>query len=230
MNIFVYSDESGVFDSAHNDIFAFGGVVFLDKESKDINARKFINAENSLKASGKHNDSEELKACKISPKEKRKLFRSLNKVIKFGVVINQKDILPQIFNDKKSKQRYLDYAYKIALKRCFEKLIYQKVINSSDIENIYIFVDEHTTATNGRYELREALEQEFKYGTFNSTYNIFFPPIFPYLNSLDVAFCNSATKTLIRAADIVANRLHHDASNEIDDLYKKENMYLIKLP
>ena len=27
MNIFVYSDESGVLDKAHNDIFAFGGLV-----------------------------------------------------------------------------------------------------------------------------------------------------------------------------------------------------------
>lgn len=45
MNIFVYSDESGVFDAAHNDIFVFGGVLFLDKESKDANARKFVHAE-----------------------------------------------------------------------------------------------------------------------------------------------------------------------------------------
>lgn len=34
------------------------------------------------------------------------------------------------------------------------------VINKSCIDNIRIFVDEHTTATNGRYELREAIEQE----------------------------------------------------------------------
>lgn len=230
MNIFVYSDESGVFDAAHNDIFVFGGVLFLDKESKDINARKFIHAEKSLRVIGKHKYREELKACKISPKEKSKLFRSLNQVIKFGVVINQKNILQQIFSDKKSKQRYLDYAYKIALKKCFEKLINQRLINPSEVENIYIFVDEHTTATNGRYELREALEQEFKHGTFNFSYNIFFPPIFPRLNVLDVTFCNSVAKPLIRAADIVANRFYFDALNGRNTVYKKDNISLIKLP
>ena len=50
---------------------------------------------------------------------------------------------------KKSKQRYLDYAYKIALKRAFEWLIDEKYISGEEVENIYIFVDEHTTATNG---------------------------------------------------------------------------------
>ena len=36
MNLFVYSDESGVFDHKHNDLFVFGGLVFLSKEDKDI--------------------------------------------------------------------------------------------------------------------------------------------------------------------------------------------------
>ena len=230
MNIFVYSDESGVFDAVHNDIFVFGGVIFLDKESRDINARKFLHAERTLRAAGNHQIEDELKACKISPKEKSKLFRSLNQVIKFGVVIEQKKILQQIFNDKKSKQRYLDYAYKIALKKCFEKLINRQAINTSIVKNIYLFVDEHNTATNGKYELREALEQEFKFGTFNFSYNIFYPPIFPHLNELELSFCNSATKTLVRAADIVANRIYFDASQGVATLYEKENIYLINLP
>ena len=35
MNIFVYSDESGVFDVAHNDFYVFGGILFLSKNEKD---------------------------------------------------------------------------------------------------------------------------------------------------------------------------------------------------
>lgn len=35
--------------------------------------------------------------------------------------------------------------------------------------------------TDGRYELRENLLNEFKIGTFNSNYKSFFPPIFPNL-------------------------------------------------
>ena len=233
MNIFVYSDESGVFDAEHNSIFAFGGVVFLSKTGKDATSRKFIKAENDLRRNPKNQNSSELKACKISPKEKGKLFRSLNNVIKFGVVIKQKRILKEIYTNKKSKQRYLDYAYKIALKRCFEKLIIDNYISPNEIHNIYIFVDEHTTATDGKYELSEALEQEFKHGTFNHAYSKFFPPIFCELQTLEVKFCNSAATPLVRAADIVANKIYHEAVNSVygAQLFKgKKNMYVIDLP
>lgn len=40
--------------------------------------------------------------------------------------------------------------------------------------NVFVYNDEHTTATNGRYELREGLEQEFKLGTYNMRYDKFF--------------------------------------------------------
>ena len=32
MNIYIYSDESGVFDKEHNDYFVFGGLIFLGIE------------------------------------------------------------------------------------------------------------------------------------------------------------------------------------------------------
>ena len=34
MEIIVYSDESGTFDKIHNDIFVFGGIVFLGTEAE----------------------------------------------------------------------------------------------------------------------------------------------------------------------------------------------------
>jgi len=230
MDIFVYSDESGVFDYIHNDIFVFGGVIFLSKNEKDTASRKFLIAEKALRQDGKHGSREELKACKITSKEKGKLFRSLNQFIKFGVVVKQKNIHKKIFDEKKSKQRYLDYAYKIALKRAFEHLINQETLDAKEVNYLHVFVDEHTTATNGRYELQEALEQEFKNGTFNYTYMNFFPPIFDNLKGIDLHFCDSSTKTLIRAADIVANQIYYCAVKNDNKLYDKENFYLIDLP
>ena len=35
MNLFIYSDESGVFDNVHNEYFVFGGLTLLGKESKE---------------------------------------------------------------------------------------------------------------------------------------------------------------------------------------------------
>ena len=77
--------------------------------------------------------------------------------------------------------------------------------------HIHFFIDEHTTATNGRYELREALEREFVFGTFNDNYNIYFPPIFSGKTTIDLKYCDSKTTTLVRAADIVANNVYHHA-------------------
>ena len=160
MNIYIYSDESGVFDKKHNNIFVFGGVIMLGTESKDEWSRKYSTAEKTLREIKNVGKDYELKATQVTNKEKGKLFRSLNQCYKFGVIINQINVLDRIFESKKDKQRYLDYAYKIAVKRAFENLIERNIIIPKEIKRLYFYVDEHTTATNGRYELKELLEQE----------------------------------------------------------------------
>ena len=231
MNIFVYSDESGVFDKHHNDLFVFGGLILLGSDSKEKWSRLYSNAEKTIRRKRNYNNNYELKATNLLNQDKNKLYRSLNNCHKFGVVIRQKSIMDRIFISKKDKQRYLDYAYKIAVKRAFESLIKQKCINADDVERIYFYVDEHTTATNGCYELREGLEQEFKYGTYNATYSKFYPPIFTNMKEVRLEFCNSASKLLVRAADIVANKIFYIArtyskfENEEDKL-----LHIIYLP
>lgn len=178
MNIYIYSDESGVFDKEHNDYFVFGGLIFLGTEDKENWSRKYSSVERILRANKGVAADYELKATQITNKEKGKLFRSLNGCYKFGVVIQEKNVLDRIYLSKKDKQRYLDYAYKIAVKRAFEKLIQDRIITPDEVERLYFYVDEHTTATNGRYELKEALEQEFRLGTYNYRYDTYYPPIF----------------------------------------------------
>lgn len=214
MNLFIYSDESGVFDKAHNDYFVFAGVIFGSKETKENAARKYLKAERTLREHRTFEQGTELKASKVSNKDKAKLYRSLNQLQKFGVIIRQEDVLNSIFSAKKSKQRYLDYAFKIAVKKKFEHMIRMRMLNPLDVDALYFFVDEHTTATDGRYELRESLEQEFRWGTYNHNYSLYFPPIFPNLKTVDVRYCDSKTVTLVRAADIVANRLYFIANKQ----------------
>lgn len=88
MDLFIYSDESGVFDKEHNEIYIYGGLIFLGKEQKDSYARKYIAAEKVLRGR-KYAADEELKACRISNKEKGKLYRSMNGAIRFGVIVNE---------------------------------------------------------------------------------------------------------------------------------------------
>ena len=103
------------------------------------------------------------------------------------------------------------------------------LIIPTEVNNILVFVDEHTTATDGLYELREGLLEEFKNGTFNFKYDKFFPPLFPQMNNVDVCYCNSEKQALIRASDIVANRVYyHSISNKLDRISDK--VFLTYLP
>ena len=231
MNIYVYSDESGVFDKKNNDIFVFGGLIFFGKDEKEKWSRMYSNAENTIRKNKNVTRDYEIKATQITNSEKSSLFRSLNRCEKFGVIINQKRILDIIFTGKKDKQRYLDFPYKIAVKRAFEKLILDKKINPDKVERIYFYVDEHTTATNGKYELKESLEQEFRWGTYNWQYSKYYPPIFNNMKEIKLEFCNSSSKLLIRASDIVANRIYFFAKNNMDSKIKSiKNCNIIYLP
>lgn len=231
MDIYVYSDESGVFDRHHNDYFVFGGLVAFSYSEADEATRRYQHAEKLIKTKEGLANDDEAKACFLSNGGKSKLFRSLNNFHKFGVVIHQNRVNPNIFNNKKTKQRYLDYAFKIAAKRKFEALIKAGVIDPHNVSKIRLYADEHATATDGRYELREALEQEFKIGTFNWKWSVFHEPIFPNLQSVELHFCDSKSLALIRAADIIANRIYFCAtSKDLNSLRGRKEFKLIELP
>lgn len=150
MDIFVFSDESGVFDKVHNDFFVFGGVLFLSKDDKDKQSRKYIHAEKVAKTIDGLSDGDEAKACVLSNKVKGKLFRSLNQAEKFGIVIHQQRLYDSIMTHKKTKQRYLDWAFKYALRKKFEAMISQGKLDPDSVESLIVYADEHATATNGR--------------------------------------------------------------------------------
>lgn len=228
MNLFVYSDESGVFDSAHHDYFVFGGVLFLDKNNRDIATRRYHAAERSIRNAGGYSKQTELKASVMNNKEKGKIMRSLNQELKFAVVIDQKALNANIFSHKTHRQRYLDYAFKIALKRFLISLAKRGTLSLDSIKNMYVFCDDHTTATSGRYELEEALLKEFKYGTFNEAYQTFFPPCTLNLNDLMVDFCDSSRKTLVRAADVIANHVYSCVVRKVP--ISKPNLFVTRLP
>lgn len=230
MNLFIYSDESGVFDKKHNDYFIFGGIICFGTNQKEKIARRYRSIEKLLKVHCKFNENEELKACRVSNKIKYKLYKSLNRTFKFCVLIKQKQIINSVFENPKHKQRYLDYAYKICLKKCLKSLVEHDLINPYLIENIYVSVDEHHTATDGLYELRENLLNEFKYGTFNDEWNVCYEPVFPGMKDMHVQFCDSSKTLLVRAADIVANHFYHLAIRGNGIIPDKEGCFIYELP
>lgn len=74
------------------------------------------------------------------------------------------------------------------------------------------------------------MEQEFKYGTFNGTWEKFFPPIFEQVKSVELEYCNSAVKILVRAADVVANRIFYLARKDSLEKHVNGRLYITWLP
>lgn len=225
MNLFIYSDESGVFDYTHNDFYTFGGIIFLSQKEKNEASHKFLHVENMIKDFYIYRG--EIKASNSSKKNKYKLLKSLDSYIKFGVVINLKMLDKNLYSYKKTKQRYLDFAYKLGIKNAINKMIENGLIKPIDIENIYIYCDEHTTSTDGLYELKESIETEFKYGIYNYKYNTFFAPTFPNINSIEVKYLDSKSSCYIRMADIISNYVYNNAKFNFK---KNQGIFIKKLP
>ncbi len=223
-NIYVYSDESGVFDPFHFDYYAFGGIIFLSEEEKNEAAHHFHHTVTQIRGD---KCKSELKASNLATSNKYKLMKSISKYIIFGAVINLNMINKNILKDKKTKQRYLDFAYKMGLKNVFKKLIDENIIFPNDPIILNVYCDEHTTATDGLYELKESLEMEFKRGNMNFYTDEYFPPLFKRLNDVRVTYLDSKTSIYIRMADIIANFIYSMANFNLSTHLR---LYIKNLP
>ena len=230
LNLYIYSDESGTFDAKNNPYFIFGGVICFGDAKRHEWSRRYIHCENALRNTGKYKKEDELKASFITNAEKGKFYRSLNRCYKFALIIHEANINPSVFENKRHKQRYLDYAYKIVLKKCLEHVLSASYIQEGEVKKIHVYADEHRTCTDSVYELREALLNEFRLGTFNATYETFFPPIFPSLDDVRLYYCDSKKVALIRASDIVANHFYHKAHENRGKIASEPNTFIMYLP
>ncbi|MBP5222618.1 MAG: DUF3800 domain-containing protein [Lachnospiraceae bacterium] len=232
MDLFVYSDESGVFDCRHSKYFVFGGLLFLDAETMQSASRRYQSYESAVRSRLSIPQSEEIKACNLPINDRRLLLRATNREFRFGIVIEIADLKIRwiIADDKKSRQRYMDFAYKIAVKRFMSSLIYDGAIKPNEVRTVHFFTDQHNTATNGRYELEEALEQELIRGTINFETQDHYLPLFPKAKSVTVKYCDSKKVALIRAADIVANKIYAQANLDRIVYEEKPTFYVCHLP
>ena len=214
MEIFVYSDESGVFDYKHRKYFVMAGIVFDDKQEMDSMIRRYKAAEKNLRKKRLYKNVGELKAAKLSFDDRRNLFHLTSECDRFAFIINMEALNKKhIFANPESKQRYLDWAFKVGLKKLFTHLIARgSIIPGNDIK-INCIIDEHSTATNGLYGLEQAIFREFHEGTLNYEYGMYHKPILKESNlSVRVKYVNSEAYEMVRAADIIANRILFEIS------------------
>lgn len=209
MKLYVYADESGAFDKVHNDLFVYGGLVLAGAEAKDDAARRYIAIERKIReANSAHDVHPELKASFMTLKERKRAFQSIKKpgCHQFAVIVNQRALRDEVFDSKKRKQRFLDYALKRGIKRGIVQALREDGIPRESIDSVTVVVDEHSTSTCGEYNLMESINEELRNGMFNPTWQLFFPPVFTHgIPEIPVAYVDSSKVPLVRASDITAN-------------------------
>ncbi len=230
VNITVFSDESGVFDKKHNDFYVFAGLVFIDDESIKVSRKMYKKAESTVRCSSDISSDVEIKACNISNAAKGSLFRSLNNFEKFGIVIDQKELVDDIFRSKMTKQRYLDSAFTLAVREKLDVMIRRRIIDPSKVNSLKFCIDNHSNTGDKIYEFRETLEETFKEGIINKEAVYYRKPLFSNLQSVQIEYCDSKKNVLIRASDIIANKLFFMAVNNDFTPLRNRNFDVVTRP
>ncbi len=209
MRLYVYADESGAFDKFHNDVFVYGGVVLLGTAAKDNAVRRFLAIEREIIfASADHDPKAELKASQMTLKERKRSFTSIERpgCHQYAAIVDQQALYDAIFDSKRRKQQFLDYALKRAVKSGIVEALRLAGVAKEEVDSVTVVVDEHSTSTDGRYNLQETTDEELRRGMFNFNYRKFFPPVFAHeIPKVKVAYVDSSKVPLIRAADVTAN-------------------------
>lgn len=232
MKISIYTDDSGTFDCERGRYFVYGGVLFLSPEMRENFTRKYSAVEKAVRERSEALGDREAKSSNLLLNERRTLFRVTNHEYRFAIVIDiqRLRIRQRIANSPRDKQRFLDFAFKLGVKRFLQYLIDNGTIIPAEVESLFFYIDQHTTATNGRYELEEGLRREFLNGTINYATDCFFPPLFPQMLNLKVTYCDSEHVTLIRTADVVANRVYQKARHDELNWSVDEHFHVIRFP
>ena len=144
--ICVFSDESGVFNRINNRFFVFGGLI-LNASNGEVGkvSRLYSRIENDLRKKKRYADLDELKASSLAPQNRRALYSAIRPFRKFGIPIDLDCIHPKVFRNKRTCQRYQDYAYSEGLASAFSCLISNGFLSYEEETAIHIISDEHHT-------------------------------------------------------------------------------------
>ena len=208
--VYICMDDSGKL-SNYEDCCCYGGVVFLNKKEKDkfiTQYRKIVSTIKCLecKQSKENCDNRcvEVKNSKIrSSSNRRWIMNYIKKYLIFSCIINNKEINDCILNSKASKGRYLDYAQKMLIKTIFVKLINDRKIDPNKPVKLTMCIDEQTTKSNGYYNLKESIKEEFIHGIINYNYGVVYEAILHSDFDINIYYVDSKRNYLVQAADFV---------------------------
>lgn len=208
--IFICMDDSGKLTN-HEKYAAYGGIVFFTKNEKDKFITQYRQIIKKIKCSEcNHNNINcdnvcpEIKNARIkNAGNKRWIMNYIKKYAMFCLVIDNSRITKYIMESKSSKGRYLDYAQKMLVKKIFLDMINQGKINPYKPVKLTMYIDEQTTKSNGYYNLRESIREEFLHGIINFDYGIVYRPILHSSFKIDIHYVDSKKNYIVQAADFV---------------------------
>lgn len=231
MDVYVFSDESGIFDYKSHEYFVYGGIIIIGKQEMDSLSRRYAALEKNLRKKSKYKNLPELKATFLDEKDRKRLLNVFKESYKFCAVIKQRKLdTARIFKDAKSKQRYLDFAYKLALRRALEEMVARGTLLPEDSFRLIISEDNHHIATNALYSKEESIRTELKEGVYRSRFGLFYPPVFKNLESVEISLKDSTANSLIRGADIIANSVYVSLVKGEDIPFSGELVHIEVLP
>jgi hypothetical protein len=203
-DIYIYSDESGGFDYKHCSKYVFAGLIYKDRQTMELDSRKFLSLERKLRNKTKYKALPELKAFKLEEHDRTMLYMVFRDALKFAVVININKLdSKEIFRTAKTKRMYLDFAFSFGIKSVIERLVARGSIFGEEETVLHFLADEHPTATGDQQTLVARLTRVLKEDSSK-----FLHPLLPNLKDIKIKLCNSETTTLVRGADIIANRVN----------------------
>ena len=91
----------------------------------------------------KNRNKPELKASLLTKEERRKLYRVCKDCYKFVVVVKLKDLDDGIFENSRTKQRFLEYAYKYGIKQLLQKMIEDNILIPENEIELRLYADEY---------------------------------------------------------------------------------------
>lgn len=205
-HIYIYLDDSGVLHKdERNKYFVYGGYAFWGSEKENA-SRKYKSLENKIRKA--NNQIGELKAFTLTEKKhKNALYKVLRDYQKISLCVDIGRIYDNITKNKDSIHRYKDWIVKMLIKDVIKKAINNGKIDENEDIFLHVSLDEQGTKTNGIYSLERSIEEELINGINNFDYGTFFPPVLKGGFTLELLYCDSKCNALIRASDILANRV-----------------------
>ena len=221
--VYINLDDSGKLTSKEK-VTVYAGLVFLSKTEKD----KFITQYKSIVSNIKckyckykencNHKCPEIKNTNIKPNHKRRVMNYIKKYPVICLIIKNHEIYDYVLKDKSSKGRFIDYCIKRLIKKIIINLIENRLIDPYKSIKLIINIDEQSTKSNGYYNLKDSLYEEFIHGITNYDYfNRIKPIIFSELD-IKLSYQDSSKSYVVQAADLLAGTIRRKAINNYDNI------------